>query len=344
MKFIKAIISIVVIFALLAMLLSVSGSSRVLLDKLTGISQGQDESSDNSDSEEPGTEDDSGASGDSGNGSTDGSSDNIGDGTLEEPGDDTEPRPVVNLVWSEDFEDASLDNTKDEDGYVVQSTDNHIVYFADTGKLQPVDFLASYEEDDLSLWIYLTGSDLTVGDVNVGGDNLDDKPVLKLATGFTEEFYKENLLISENKYIAMKFDMIFDTSLTSLYMRYCITRVDGITYTDESNSLKVSDKNFADLYDFGTEIDFCIVAFINVADNITESDLYYYISTVDQIVVFEDFLGAGSSYIESFEILFDEDPQENTTACYFDNFELYTFGSAYEGSVEDALREINFIN
>lgn len=342
MKFIKAIISIVVIFALLAMLLSVSGSSRVLLDKLNGISQGQDESPDNSDFEELGTEDGGGASGDSGNGSTDGSSDNIGDGTLEVSGDVTEPRPIVNLVWSEDFSDVSLVNTKDEDGYVVQYTDNYLVYFADTKFLEPICIGEFFGEDQLS--VYLTGSDINIGDKEVGGDNFEDKPVLKLATGFTEEFYKENLLISENKYIAMKFDMKFDTSLTSLYLRYRTVRVDGVDNTDESNSLKVSDKKFADLYEFGDEEDFCIVAFINVTENITESDLYFYISNLDQIVVFEDFLGAGSSYIESFEILFDEDPQENTTSCYFDNFELYTFGSAYEGSVQDALEEINFIN
>ena len=92
MKAIKIIISIVAIIALLVSVLAFSGSAQVLLEKLTGTSQGgNNELPENSDIEDGGS----------------------------------------NLVWSENFEDCIFHRTTDTDGTLIYTTDNYLAFYSD---------------------------------------------------------------------------------------------------------------------------------------------------------------------------------------------------------------------
>ena len=323
MKSVKVVIAIVLMVALLASVMAISGTAQALLDKLTGISSGNDSASD-----EP--SDDSDANeGDEGN--SDGSSSDI---VIDDAISDV--AEGVTLVWSEDFEDFVVNVTTDDDGNNVYSSDNYLVYYDDGTTSDRILTIDMNSDDDH--WMIVSP---------VGSQQADNKPNMQLAFDFTGEFNKRNLALSTKKFVVFEF-LYGSTSDESffpdiVYYRYNIVSADGEKTSVLSNSLYYSDGGFNGIY-FPTRVHnggSKIVALIAIDENIEKSDLYFFIDNTSQVVVHEDFLKSDSSYIGSFEILF-VNPSENQTHV-FNDMNLYTFSSDYEGNIANALKEINFI-
>lgn len=322
MKSIKVIISILAIVAILVTVFAFSGSAQVLLEKLTGTSQGgNNELPENPDAEEPGTEEDEESGG----------NDKVFDDALSDVSDG------ATLVWSEDFEDVVINVTTDTDGNNVYSTDNYFVYY-DDGTMADRAKLWQYSDDNKVLQI-----------CPFGEAQAENKPNMQLAFDFTGEFNKKNLALTTKKFIIFEFTYnglkgSEENFKDIVYYRFNIVSADGEKTSVISNSLYYSSGGFCGTYipqtisHGGSKI----VALIAIDEEIQNSDLYYFIDNTDQVVVHHDFLKSNSSYIGSFEVLF-VDPSESQVHLY-DDFKLYTFPSNYKGNISNALKEINFIN
>ena len=323
MKSVKVIIAIVLMVTILVSVMTISGTSQALLDKLAGISSGSGSTPDEPSGESGVIEEDKGDS----NGS---SSDIVIDDAIS---DVTEG---ATLVWSEDFEDFVINVTTDNDGNNVYSSDNYLVYY-DDGTLSDRMFTRVMSNGSSWLWIMPEGS-----------AEAANKPNMQLAFDFTGDFNKKNLALSTKKFIIFEFvyggleseSDFFDI----VHYRYNIVSADGEKTSVLSNSLWYSNGGFNGVYapanasKGGTKI----VALIAIDEDIEKSDLYYFIDNTEQVVVHEDFLKSDSSYVGAFEVLF-LDPLDNQTHIY-DDFKIYTFPSDYEGNISNALKEINFIN
>ncbi len=336
MKSVKVVIAVVLIVAILASVMAISGTAQALLDKLTGISSGSGSTSDETSGDSGANDDDSGAT-DEDNGNSDGSSggsdENTSGETDDTENDSTETVPEISLVWSEDFSEIEITNSTDEDGNYMYTTDNYMVFYDD--RASDGNFIVQDDGD---------GNKYLMVFVNALSDS-EVKPRLNCAIDFTEIFNREKLSLTENKFFALKFNFGSMTaeSPNDVYFRYRLMREDGVDTSVVSNSLSFTADKFQEKYPaISNYVGNTLVAFINVSETISESDLYFYIDSINQFIVFEDFLKSDSKYIGSFEILFSN--PEKVSYYSFDNFELYTFSKGYEGTVADALKEINFTN
>lgn len=322
MKAIKIIISIAVLIAVLVSVLAISGSAEVFLQKLTGTSQGgNNELPENSDSEEPGADEDEGSS----------DNDKVFDDAIADVSDG------ATLVWSEDFEDTVINVTTDTDGNNVYSTDNYLVYY-DDGTLS----------DRMVLFDNMIGEGYTLAVCPYGPQEAENKPNMQIAFDFTGEFNKKNLALSTKKFVIFEFvygGVKSESTFSDIvYYRFNIVSADGEKTSVISNSLYYSNGGFNGVYvptnaaKGGSKI----VALIAIDEDIRNSDLYYFIDNTEQVVIHKDFLKSDSSYIGSFEVLF-VNPSYTQTHLY-DDFKLYTFPSDYKGNISNALKEINFIN
>ena len=294
MKIVKSIISVVLVFAILAVVLAFSGSAQNMIDKLPAINLGG----------------------------------------FEEPPNvpDYSDDASVYLVWSENFENFVFEESKDVDGRSKYTNDNYFAFYADAVDKQPFSLLDNGNGNSLNVVISPS-------------NNVTYKPRLNVAFDFTRQFNIKKLSFSKSKYIVMSFDVTFNNidlvTNNDMYFRYGIFDENNMQASVITSSLKYCNGKFADKYELPENKEVRIVSIIDVSKNIEESDLYFYINDIDQVLVFEDFLKTNSSYVGYFEIFFDR--FEKHEMISLDNFKLYTFGKGFNGSLSDALIEINFI-
>ena len=252
----------------------------------------------------------------------------------ESPVPEEEPSASVDLVWSEDFENCELYSTKDEENEkTVYYTDNYSCLFVSYGMNSSASLYEVQENTDLLL--------------RINNEKNYEKSCLKVGYDFSEILNKEKLELSKSKFIALKFSFEHQVSPSEditqygdVYFRYTVSSENGKDLSVISNSLKYSQNSIGG-YTGGAYDPVTIVALIHVDERMDYSDLYFYIDNFGQYVVFEDFLKYDSCYVSSFEMCFDN--LGIWSSYYVDDFELYTFGAGYEGSIRDALKEINFI-
>ena len=159
--------------------------------------------------------------------------------------------------------------------------------------------------------------------LNHGNEHSGENISLNFVVGFDKSFCEENLSFSNNRFILFKMTIEQINSTSDYCFGYRVLNENAESVFEESKALHFYGQDMVTTR---------LTAIIDIKENI----LYFYYS--DKVVLIENFLNAGDVCMDAF--VFSVTRDENLGLYFFDDLELYTFTTEYEGSVEDALNDV----